>query len=433
MTNTLALLAPTLANNGVVDDAPAINAAITTLFNLGGGVVHLPPGNILLSTPIVPQAKVKIAGAGSEATILYVACATAYTQDATKQLCGSGISGVRIQPLNSSYYGSTVFNLTSIQQNNYSDLIIYGFTSGTIFSIGGTVPTTFYDSNIGGNCIFNEFANISVYGCARLFTIGGHYGATVTASPANSSNQPDQVVTANLFSNINALYVTEIGYDFVRAADTNTVLNCLVNLSADGAIAFANGNDASYTGNTYVNSNKFIACAISKQAVVTTCTFFYSQNYTFAIEALGFETDIDTSVATITTVNMSGCVSYRLEGKRLDKNANTLLGSLEKGIAWKQTVVINPSDLFIYAATPGYNQVLMSGSGTYSAGQIQMPPNPPDQLDFSIATTGLTITTLTIASAAGAGQSIYGNPGTISPTTPLRFRYLLGSNSWVRS
>lgn len=432
MANKLALLAPTLAHDGATDDAPALNAAISQLAALGGGDIILPAGNIRINSSIVPAATVKIKGAGRQSTLIFVACATAVAQDSTKQLCGFGFSDVTMRPLNASYYGSTVFNLTSLQASLLSNLVIEGFTTGTIFSLGGVVPSTIVNSNLGGNVIFNTFADISVIGCAKIFSISGHYGATTTASPANSSNQPDQVVTANLFSNINALYVTGIGFDFIRAADTNTLLNCLVNLSADGAKAFTNGNDPSYTGNTYVNSNKFIGCAISKQAPVTTCTFFYSQNYTFGLEAIAFETDIDTSVATIMTVDMPTSVSHRLSGKRLDQNVNTLLGSIETGIAWKRAIVVSPSDLFVYAVTAGYSQVVLSGSGTFTAGQVQMPANPPDQLEFSIATTQLTVTTLTVASASGAGQSVFGSAGTISPSTPMRFRFLKGSNSWVR-
>jgi hypothetical protein len=423
--------------DGTTDDTAAINACITAKANAGGGIVLLPPGTAVIST-IVPKSGVWLLGSGQRSTFLKCT-ANCVVQDSSTALNAFTMSDINFQPSGGAT-GVTVMTFSAIQVSEITRILAEGFTTGTIMSLGGTKATTTPDSNLGSNVIFNDFHNITAFGCATCVTISGHYGSTPTASPANSANQPDQVVTQNKFDNINLYYVTGTCWDIVRAADTNVWNGGLCNASANtGVIAVAQGDDSSYTGNTYVNSNKFFGFAISKQSNVTGMTFFYSQNYNFALEAYGFETDIDTSAAGIVPVNLgtsANAPSYRICGKRLDTNAsisNVNLGCQTRGVAWTLLNNAAPSTGFVIAVPPGTSSYGITGSGTLATGQLQMPCGAPDGQVVSLWSSGLTVTSLTVASCSGAGSSIAGSNGTLSPTSPMQFRYIAASNFWVRN
>lgn len=433
---TSAITTVQLVSNGTTDNTAAINSAIAVKSAAGGGIVLLPPAGNAVIGGIVPKSNVWLLGSGQRGTMLKCN-ANCVVQDSTVQLSGWHMSDINFGPLAAGNNGVTALTFTSMQQSVVERLLIEGFTTGKILSLGGTIPGTITDSNLGSNVVWNVFRDITAYGCATCVTLSGHYGSTPTGSPANSANVPDQVVTQNQFSAINLYFATTACWDIVRAADTNTFNGGLCNISATtGGTAVIHGDDGSFTGNTYVNSNKFFGLAISKQANVTGMTFFSSQNYTFALEGFGLETDIDTSGASIVPLALTTAQSYRLCGKRLDTNSsitNLFLGCQQKNIAWANLSNAAPSTGFTIAIPPGSSSYGLTTAGTLATGQLQMPCGAPDGQVVSIWSTATTVTALTMASCSGAGSSLAGQQTSLTPTTPFQMRYIAASNFWVRN
>jgi hypothetical protein len=431
-----ALTTVSLISDGVTDNAPAINTAIAANSVSGGGIVQLGPASNAVTGTIVPKSNVWLRGAGQAQGTLLKCNANCVAQDSTVQLASWHMSDINFQPV-SGHESVTVLTFSSMQQSTVERLLIEGFTTGRWLNLGGTIPSTVPETNLGTNVIWDTFRDITVYGCATCATLSGHYGSTPTGSPANSANVPDQVVSQNRFLNVNIFDATTICIDMVRATDTNDFFGGLCKMSANtGGIAVAHGDDGSFTGNTYVNSNKFFGFAISAEANVTAMTLWYSQNYTFALEAYGFETDINTAGASIVPLALTTAQSYRLCGKRLDTNStitNLFLGCQTKGIAWTLLANSGPSTGFTIAIPPGSNSYGLTTNGTLATGQLQMPCGAPDGQVISIWSTATIVTSLTMASCSGAGSSLAGAPTSLSPTTPFQMRFIASSNFWVRN
>lgn len=92
-----------------------------------------------------------------------------------------------------------------------------------------------------------------------------------------------------------------------------------------------------------------------------------------------------------------------------------------------------PSSGFSYVMAAGTaHLILQNGTGaTIASGSVTLPPSPVDGEMFCISS-DMPITVLTLIAGTG-GASIWGNPGTISAGSPLRFKYMGSTfNKWVR-
>jgi hypothetical protein len=98
---------------------------------------------------------------------------------------------------------AVVMTFRSLQDSRLTNLGFAGYTTGTLISNETSLVSSFDDSAApwGGNSniIFNYFLNWQADSCANCIMEAGHYGTNVNASPANSANWPDQVVTANRY------------------------------------------------------------------------------------------------------------------------------------------------------------------------------------------------------------------------------------------
>ena len=159
--------------DGSTNDATAIQAAITYAYTAGGGTVYMGEGSWKISTPIALKSFVRIVGDGHASKILVTsAAAGAFTQSAGSQVWGGGVENVRIVA-DTGAAGSTIFNLTSIQNCVFRGLVVDGFTTGKFLSIqSATVSSPDTVPLATGNSIFNVWDDITVYGCATLMEIG---------------------------------------------------------------------------------------------------------------------------------------------------------------------------------------------------------------------------------------------------------------------
>jgi hypothetical protein len=419
-----------------VDDTAAINKAIAAKAAAGGGRVQFPAFTAFKAGGVQLRSMVEVVGPGPRVGVWYCSADPCISKVAGEQLSGAKFTDFRIFPGSLALYTATVMSFGTMNHSEVGRLLIEGFlssTSGaTILSLGGEVATNITDSNLGSNVTWNRFHDITVYGCGICWIIQGKYGSG-TASGGNAPYPLAQVTTHNTFDQINLFYVQNKCISIVNAADTNVWLGGMCNLHGTTVIGVANGDDPNYTGNTYVGANKFIGFGLSADGGPTSLTLWSSQNYSSATECIGCESDVDPSRPGYTMINMPNAKSYSICGKRLDNIGNDWLGCQRKGIAWDQALVAgNPGTGFNLTWPSPYSKYILAGSGTLASGTVALPCNPPNGLRAVFATSGLTVTSLSVVSCSGAGQSIYGSPGTVSQTAPIAFRYDAGSNGWFR-
>jgi hypothetical protein len=409
--------------DGIADDTTAINSAITAGYAMGAAYIPLPPGTTVV-TSIVPKSHVRVEGAAMGGTTITCAASPCISQTPGSQLAGWSLSHVGFVA-GAGQSAATAISLTSVQYSEFGWLRFSGFTGGTLLNIAGQPVTTFDDSTVGQNIIFNSFHDWYSPGSANGMVIKGHY----SASPPNI----DMVVTQNEFRNITT-WVDNKCVDVIAGADTNAWYNQFCRFAANGAVGIVQGDDPLYsTVNTFVNSNKFFMPVFSASAGITTFTFF-GGNFSFGTEAYGIEHDTNTASPTVTVNAMTLSASHRLMGKRLDASANVLLGKLEKGIAWDFELTQPATEGFLIPAANlyQYSAILLSGSGTLNAGEVQLPCGAPDGQNMNISTTAVTVNAFTLSSCPTNPGPVLGGPTRIDPGSPIQFRYIASSNSWYR-
>jgi hypothetical protein len=419
------------------DDAPAINRAIVSASRIGGGIVLLPAGETVVSSIFI-KSGVRLFGMGDQST--YIRCkSTCVTADSDAQLAGVHISGLNFRPATDADRGLTVIRFASLAKSLISDILIEGFVNGTALSIGGQVPNEILDSNLSGNVAWNEFKNISVFGCNICFVLQGKYGTGASVAPDAPSPVPNgQVVTANKFDNVNLYYVGGVGWDLRLAVDTNIWIGGLIELQGRRSAAIMLGNDPSFVGNTYVNSNKFIGVAFTRDSsfVPEYQVLFGSKNFTFGNEASNVDADIDVDVNGFHVIDMPNAVNYRICGKQLDlkptSRSGFRLGCLEKGLAWQDQQIVNGlRDGFVVQALPNANKVILSGPGVVRTGLVRLPCRPPDGLRLTVATAELSVDAQYVKGCEEKDR-VAGQGGRISPSTPHSFRYSAAISYWIR-
>lgn len=423
--------------DGTSNDGPAINAAIEMAASRGGGAVLLPPGTAVISQ-IVVKSGISLIGSGERTTFLRCT-ETCITAEPGVQLVGLRLADMNLQPASTANDKATVIRFGSLGKSEIGRLLIEGFVNGTALSLGGVVPATLTDTNISGNVVWNTLHDITVFGCKVCAVLQGKYGTnTGIRSDAPSPIPNGQVVTANKFDNINLYYVFGIGWDVRLAVDTNLWIGGLIELQGETSSAIMLGNDPAYTGNTYVNSNKFFGIAFTRDQNVKSAyqVIFGGKNFTFGNEAFGVESDIDINAPNFHVVDMPFAVNYRICGKQLDRKPEATqdfrLGCLEKGIAWQdQHVFEGLANGFSVRAGPNVNKIVLSGSGTLGTGTVSLPCSPPDGLRVTIASTALTVATQRVAACETAG-TVAGESAALTPTTPQSYRYIARSQYWVR-
>ncbi|WP_345819945.1 hypothetical protein ABC766_27325 [Methylobacterium fujisawaense] len=420
-----------------VDDTAAINKAIAAKAAAGGGRVQFPAFTAFKAGGVQLRSMVEVVGPGPRVGVWYCSADPCISKVAGEQLSGAKFTDFRIFPGSPALYTATVMSFGTMNHSEVGRLLIEGFlssTSGaTILTLGGEVATNITDSNLGSNVTWNRFHDITVYGCGTCWIIQGKYAAGANQGDG-SPPYPQQVTTHNTFDQINLFYVQNKCISIKNSADTNVWFGGLCNLHGQTVVGIAHGDDATYTGkNSWVGANKFIGFGFSADGGPSNITLWFSPNYNSAAECIGCETDVDPSRPGYTIVSMPYAKSYSLCGKRLDNIGNDWLGCQRKGIAWDQTSVIGaPATGFSLTWPTAYNKLILAGGGTLASGTVALPCNPPNGLRAVLATSGLTVTSLSVVSCAGAGQNIYGSPGTVSQTAPVVFRYDADSNGWFR-
>ena len=88
-----------------------------------------------------------------------------------------------------------------------------------------------------------------------------------------------------------------------------------------------------------------------------------------------------------------------------------------------------PVTAFSITVPDGCSALLLNPAGVLATGTVVMPANPIDGQFVNVATTQ-TVTALTVN--ANAGQTISGNPSTITATTPFKMMYNLSGTKWYR-
>lgn len=423
--------------DGAFDDAPAINATIEAAARQGGGIVVLPPGTAVISQ-ITVKSGVSLIGSGERTTFLRCT-ETCITANQGVQLVGVRLTDMNFQPANKANDNATVIRFGSLAKSEIARLLIESFGDGTALSLGGVVPTSLADTNLSGNVVWNTIHDITVFGCKICAVLQGKYGTgTAARSDAPSPIPNGQVVTANKFDNVNLYYVHGVGWDIRLAVDTNVWVGGLIELQGRTSAAIMLGNDPKYTGNTYVNSNKFFGTAFTRDGTVEAAyqVLFGSRNLTFGNEAFGVDTDIDTTARNFHVVDMPFAVNYRVCGKQLDHKPNSVqgfrLGCLEKGVAWHdQRVFEGLTNGFSVQAGANVNKIVLSGSGTLVTGTVVLPCSPPDGVRVTIASTALTVAAQRVVACDKTG-SVAGENAALTPSTPQSYRYIAGSQYWVR-
>ena len=320
--------------DGVTDDTAAFTAAIAAAYAVGGGTVAVPEGRYKITGAIQLRSWVRLVGDGPESTELDCSTLTPFAQVAGTQVFGGGVVGMTITAA-AGFSAAVGLTLTAAQNCQFSDLVFEGFDAGTIIKIQGAVATVMDETvwpKATSNTVFNLFSRITVYGCATGISIFGHYGATVTGSPANSSNVPDIVVTQNRYEHLTFMNVDVKGIDIKGACDTEIFDTILINLKSVGAIGVHLASDATYTGNNYVNSHQFQSLIFSRQAAATSGTLIKT-GYTFG-NAFDVEHDLGTASG-VTFLDAANSQSHYIRSKNtgdLITTSNMVLETIEKGI-----------------------------------------------------------------------------------------------------
>ncbi len=309
--------------DGATNDTTAVQAAITAAA-VSGGIVWFPQGTYSVADTLTLQSKVYLVGASRRASIIKSSDNPVVTQVAATQLAGAGLLNLGF--LANGNTTADVLSFFSHQNCTFHDLAFTGFTDAKILKIAGATVSS-YTETVSylqtSNIICNSYKNWFADGCAYGVQIKGHYGAVPTASPANSSNVPDLVHTADRFENLFFTSVTTKGLDLIGATDTNYFSQITLVMSGANSIGLDLASDAVYTGNNYCNSNVFKDIVFAITGAPSGVTYIKS-GWTF-----GNQIDYisDTDFASVTSLDVGDMVSGVIVGRALESTiSNTLMG-----------------------------------------------------------------------------------------------------------
>ncbi len=416
---------PNAKFDGVTDDTAAINSRISNINTAGGGTLYLPSGTAYLASPILLKSHVKIVGASNGTTFSCVGVCVG-------QASNSFVSQAQLINVNLSMRAgntSDAILLTSVQDTEIGGIKVFGSGFRSVLSIISAAATGGTD-NIGGNTIFNTFRDIDAWGALST------YGVYVAGRYGTSAPLPAQVATVNEFRNIK-VYATNACFDFVKAADSNTIYNPTCRLGQTGGRAYVDADDPAYSGvNNYVNNQRYYAPIISV-ATVGAYTYF-TGNWTFGVEVYGLLQDVNPVTNTITPVNYGTASSYCIRGQNIRSegvvsNGNLLLGDYCKGYygkdSWINTAVSEGFNVANTVTSP-YNYLLLQPATELTQGTINLPCGSPDSALFAVNTLKL-ITRVTLTPCSGDNISIGANPFRLAANQTIKIKYLESSGFWV--
>lgn len=179
--------------DGVTDDTTSIQNAITTVSNLGGGVVEFPKGIFLISTTLIVSSNVSLNGSGSDATNIDtqiansngvtilkwggVTSTTACVLQQTGNLCG----GVRWSnfAIDGAIKSGVGISLDRVRNSIFSNIVILRTTT-----CGMSIkPNT---TTAGDNCMWNMFENIRIRSSGTAILIDS-FNHSVAANVCNNT------------------------------------------------------------------------------------------------------------------------------------------------------------------------------------------------------------------------------------------------------
>lgn len=315
--------------DGVTDDAPAINAAITAVRAKGGGIVQLLPLHGISST-VVPRSFVDIVGPSQ----WNVRTLAPFAQTAGTQWFSGALTGVLMTCI-AGFEAAVNARITAAQWCKL-EIQCAGFNSTSNIALDiASATTTVFDYTVfplgaTSNTIWNEFIIYSTMGGSPL-RAKGKYGTTPTASPANSANVPEIVITANRY--VIDAYNMRASLQLIGAVDSEVFEHCNLNLATNGMVAVDIACDSVFTGNNYCNSHHFHHLMFSKQAAVTSGTLIRS-GWSFGNRGV-IEHDLGPDpFSGLTTLVPGASISHNFTMKNngnLSPTSNLLTMTLERG------------------------------------------------------------------------------------------------------
>lgn len=412
--------------DGVTDDSAFINTRINEVSTAGGGTLYFPAGTSYIASPLLLKSKVKIVGASNGTTL---SCAGV----CVGQAANSFVSQAQFINFNLSMKAgntSDAILVTALQDSDIGGIKVSGSGFGSVLKIESTAATGGSD-NTPGNTIFNNFHDIDAWGATSTYGVyvAGRYGA---APPL-----PAQVVTLNDFRNIK-VFATNACFDFMKAADSNSVYNPTCRLGLTGARAFVDADDPAYSGvNNYVNNQRYYSPVIT--APFTGTYTYFAGNWTFGVEAYGMLQDINPVTNTITPVNYGTATSYCIRGQNIRPDGlapgsgNLLLGDYCKGYYGKDSWVnVAAAEGFSIASTvtSPYNYLLLQPATSLFQGTVNLPCGSADGAVFSLASTQL-INRVTLSPCSGDNVSVGDNPLRLSADQTVKIKYIQSNGYWV--
>ena len=187
----------------------AVLAAGSVSSIAASGIVTMPCGTYMISTPVVPVSFIELDGGGEGCTIWNPTIPNAVATNQNQMVLFSGMKGISIRcsgVCNPSWNGLTFY---SFQASNFSHLEISGFTGGfgLLVSPTNASPTQNYTyGNFGanGNVIHNHFDHLLIENVATGISLSGQIHA---GSCADGSGGVGGAIdtTDNYFDNVDII------------------------------------------------------------------------------------------------------------------------------------------------------------------------------------------------------------------------------------
>ena len=419
---------PGASFDGVTDDTYFINTRITAIANAGGGTLYLPAGTAYISGPVLLKTNVAIIGASLGTT--FSCAATCVGQAANSFVKGARFNGVNLTMRAGNT--SDAILISSLQDSDIGEGKINGSGFRSVLNITSTAATGGSD-NTNGNTIFNNFHDLDAYDAPS--TYGVYVAGRYSASPPS----PAQVVTINNFRSLK-VRATNACYDFVKAADSNTLYDATCILGQTGARAFVNADDPVYAAvNNYVNNQRYYSPLISVASGAIGGSFtFFSGNWTYGIDAYGLLHDVNTVTNTVTPVNFGTGLSYCIRGQNIRPQGIVSAGNIYmadycanyNGKGNSLTVAVATGFTVAAATTGPFNYLLLQPSTNIDGGTVELPCGVSDSTNFSISSTN-NIKQVTVLPCAGDSISIGRNPFRVAANGTVTLKYLGASNFWI--
>lgn len=440
----------TVDRTGASDMGACINAALSASKNcavssgVGNTTILIPEGKYLITTPIVPKSCISMVGDGRGKTEFITTSNTPFAQASGSQVVHFNMSGITFTD-SGTHSGATVLSFTTIQGSRLVNLGFHGYTTGTMMSINpnGTVVSAF-DDNTGvwnsSNSFFNTFEDFVVddqvsYG----MVLAGFF-----SSPCNV-NTPVNLVTLNVFKDIQLWGVTSVGWDLVRGNDSNTFIGTnIIRLTGNGGgvitphasfknIAVQLGDDnATCTTNNDVALERMML-TVSMASPATSFVMFNSGNNNFG-HLIDFQTDQSPSVNSgFTSMTGVTSVDYSIHGRNyittLDDgvgNLHQLDLSVAKYYRWDDGTAALPMCGFSSELTNGcyrpsagvfgFTKAISSGSNGGTVGSLLLNGNTSGGATVTVpAAAGSPV--LTLGSGTGTPAVTASAPLAISTST----------------